>query len=226
MRSPGENPTLAWRHAAAEPMGGAGGVGADQDLWRVSGLSGPGQVLRWQRIEGLAQNGDVIGGGGTAGVARPQTARQGPSRRRDVGAIQNISSDVKPKVASGRGPARVLLVVGMIDGDRWHRHRCAASHRGPGASPCGTGHAPERALAPPGSAQPGRRRCAHRQQPPVWSVEGDRPERLLAISPHNLTDPIVTQSRVRPPRRPAGETPSPGGAWSTAPGYVCPPNAV
>ena len=72
-------------------MGGAGGVGADQDLWCVRVIR-PRAVLRWQRLECLAQQRDVIGGGVTAGVARPQQPGQGLPDG-DVGTIQNISSE-------------------------------------------------------------------------------------------------------------------------------------
>ena len=72
-------------------MGGAGGVGADQDLWRVRVIRAR-AVLRWQRIECLAQHGDVIDGGVTADIAaRSSPARASPAAM--SGRSKNISSE-------------------------------------------------------------------------------------------------------------------------------------
>jgi hypothetical protein len=87
---PSDEPHLAAARGG-EPMGGTGGVGADQDLWRVRVIRAR-AVLRWQRIQCLAQHGDVIGGGVTAGVARPQQPGQGLPAAMS-GRSKNISSE-------------------------------------------------------------------------------------------------------------------------------------
>ena len=85
-----------------EPMGGAGGVRADQDLWRVRVIRAR-AVLRWQRIECLAQHGDVIGGGVTAGVARPQQPGQGLPGG-DVGRPKTSAASESRRCASRSRP--------------------------------------------------------------------------------------------------------------------------
>ena len=165
-------------------MGGAGGVRADQDLWRARVIRAR-AVLRWQRIKCLAQHGDVIGGGVTAGVARPQQPGQGLPGG-DVGAIQKHQQRVKAEgVLPGRG--RVLLVVGMIDGDGGIDIDVQPAIVGRGG-PCGPGPLPSVRSRRPDPRQPGGA-DALIDQPPQCGRRGDRPERVLAIPPQ-LTDPI------------------------------------
>jgi hypothetical protein len=160
-------------------MGGAGGVGADQDLWCVRVIR-PRAVVRWQRLECLAQHRDVIGGGVTAGVARPQQPGQGLPGG-DVGTIQKHQQRVKAKgVLPGRG--RVLLVVGMVGGDGGIDIDVQPAIAGRG-SPCRPGPLPGVRARRPDPRQPGGI-DALIDQPPQRGRRADRPERVLAI-PHN-----------------------------------------
>jgi hypothetical protein len=57
-------------------MGSAGRIGMDQHLWCVRVIRAR-AIVHWQRFQCLAQHRDVIGGGVTASVARPQQPSQG-----------------------------------------------------------------------------------------------------------------------------------------------------
>ena len=180
-------------------MGSAGGVGADQDLWCVRVLR-PRTVVRWQRIERLAQHGDVIGGGVTAGVARPQQPGQGLPAG-DVGAIQKHQQRVKAEgVLPGRG--RVLLIVGMVDGDGGIDIDVQPAIAGRG-SPRGPGPRPRVRSRRPDPRQPGGI-DALIDQPPQRGRRGDRPERVPAIPPQ-LTDPVHTVGTIGHRSRQIGE---------------------
>jgi hypothetical protein len=68
-----------------EPVGGARGIRADQDMWGF-GVIGVGPIRRWQRRQRLIEHADVVGGGIAAGIPLAQQ----PGQRfpaGDVGAV-------------------------------------------------------------------------------------------------------------------------------------------
>jgi hypothetical protein len=188
---PDRKQELAADQVVHERVGGAGGVGADQDRL-ASDLPG-------QRQQGHRQHSKMVLGGVGAGVARPQDPRQrlpGP-----IATVQPSQQRVKPEAMLER--ARRALLVGMradqgrvkVDGEwasrgrtRRPRPRTDPRQRRPQRRhPTGVGGNP--ADDPPGS----RRRADLAEQPGLLAQAGQVADAVAPIGKH---DNQVTQDRA------------------------------
>jgi hypothetical protein len=128
-REPDRERELAADDVVHEGVGGAGGVGADQDRLG-SGLLRQGQ-------QGHRQHTNMVSRGVGAGVARPQDPRQrlpGP-----IAAVQPGTQRVEPEAVLERAGRALLVAVGLQQGrvniDAQRPHRPSARRPRPLAGP-------------------------------------------------------------------------------------------
>ncbi len=105
MGNPIENRSLA-DDVVDEGVGGAGGVGADQDR------AGPGRLR--QRQQRHRQHGKVVLGSVGAGIARPQDPRQRLPGA--VLAVQPRQQRVEPEAMLERAGRALLVAMGVHQG--------------------------------------------------------------------------------------------------------------